>query len=78
MSITSPVPDEQGIAHSAVGMTCFLCGESLHDPAVFWMGVTGELYLHPACVLDLFVCLCRDLHEIRKPDYYKRRHGGAP
>lgn len=69
MSITSPVPDEQGIAHTAVGQRCFLCGKNLRDPAVYWMGATGEIYLHADCVPDLAVRMFRDVHAIRKPDY---------
>jgi hypothetical protein len=73
VSITSPVPDEQGIAHTAVGRECFLCGDTLHDPAVFWMGTTSEIYLHADCVLDLAIRTFRDVHEIRNPTYYTRR-----
>jgi hypothetical protein len=72
VSLTSPVPDEQGVAHTAIGKTCFYCGQALSDPAVFWMGHDAELYLHPACVTDLFVRLARDVHEIACPDYYRR------
>ena len=74
MSITSPVHDPaSGVAHTAVGQDCFLCGDRLSDPAVHWMGATGHIYLHPDCVLDLAVRMSRDVHEIRKPDYYRRR-----
>jgi hypothetical protein len=70
MSLTSPIPDAGGTAYSAVGLSCFYCGEPLFDPAVYWMGHTGEIYLHPPCVLTLFVRLARDLHEIDCPIYY--------
>jgi hypothetical protein len=69
VSITSPI-------HTAIGLRCFLCGGELHDPAVFWMGVTAEIYLHTDCVLDLAVRGFRDVHEIRNPDYYSRRRLG--
>jgi hypothetical protein len=73
VSITSPIPDEQGSVHTAVGQECFLCGGGLHDPAVFWMGATAEVYFHPDCVVDLAVRMFRDVHEIRTPGYYTRR-----
>ena len=73
MSITSSAPDSQGIAHTALGQQCFMCGRKLRDPDVHWMGVTVNLFLHPACVLSLFVRLARDLHEIQKPSYYRDR-----
>lgn len=38
MSITSPVPDEEGVAFTAVGESCFYCGEPTPDPAIHWMG----------------------------------------
>jgi hypothetical protein len=72
VSITSPVPDAQGVAFTAVGRACFLCGQDLSDPAVYWMGATGDLYLHPDCVTKLFVVLARDLHEIQNPRFYGR------
>jgi hypothetical protein len=73
VSITSPIPDQEGIVHTALGQTCFLCGSELHDPSVFWMGTTAEIYLHAECVPDLAVRMSRDVHEIRNPAYYTRR-----
>jgi hypothetical protein len=73
VSITSPIPDAHGVAHTATGQCCFLCGRELHDPAVFWMGATAEVYLHADCVPDLAVRMFRDVHEIRNPEYYGRR-----
>lgn len=76
MSITSPVPDEQGLAFTAVGQRCFYCDAPLADPAIHWMGSGGHhLYLHSQCALQLFVRLARDVHELEKPDYYRRRGG---
>ena len=72
MSLTSPVPDEQGIAHTATGQACFYCGEPLQDPAVHWSGFPGSIYLHPECVPELVIRLFRDLHELRCPGYYQR------
>ena len=77
-SLTSPVPDSQGVAFSATGLPCFFCGKPLTDPSVHWAGHHGDhLYLHADCVLRLFVRLARDVHEIQKPSYYQRRRGGA-
>lgn len=73
MSITSPVPDAQGVAHTAVGKNCSFCGGFLQDPAVFWMGYDVEIILHPICVFGLFIRLGRDVHEIEKPSYYTDR-----
>ena len=76
MSLTSPVPDpESGLAFSAVGQICFYCHQPLQDPAIFWMGADGELYLHPDCLFPWFVRLCRDRHELDAPDYYRRLRG---
>ena len=55
VSITSSEPNAHGIVHTATGQSCFLCGAELHDPAVFWNGETADIYLHPACVVDLAV-----------------------
>ena len=77
MSLTSPVPDTQGIAHTATGQPCFLCGEALHDPAVFWAGMTAEIYLHPACVVELAVALFRDLSELKTQRKHDRRASDA-
>jgi hypothetical protein len=75
VSLTSPVPDGQGVAHTSLGKDCFYCGRRLSDPSVFWMGHTGEVYLHPPCVFPLFVRLCRDMHELDAPEYYRRARG---
>jgi hypothetical protein len=73
VSLTSPIPDENGIAFTAVGRECLYCSGALSDPAVYWMGHGGEVYLHPACVTALAVRLFRDVHEVEKPTYYIRR-----
>lgn len=51
-TITSPVPDEHGHVFSAFGQVCFVCGESVSDPALMWSGFgpVGFIYLHfPGC-----------------------------
>jgi hypothetical protein len=73
VSITSPVPDKQGVAHSAVGLTCFYCGESTTDPALHWAGATGDVYVHPACWPRWNARMWRDYHELENPGYYARR-----
>ena len=72
MSLTSPIPDENGIAHSAVGLGCFYCYRPLEDPAIYWAGSSGEIYLHPPCVLALGIRLARDCHEVDAPELYRR------
>jgi hypothetical protein len=54
------------------------CGAPLADPAVFWSGFSGEIYLPPDCVLKLFVRLARDLHELECPDLYRQIRAPAP
>jgi hypothetical protein len=76
MSVTTSV-DDHGFALTAVGQTCFYCYKPVADPAVCWMGATGEIYLHPPCVLALFVRLARDVHETECPDHYARLRRGA-
>lgn len=44
---------------------CFYCGKAVGFPALFWMGATGNVYLHPDCLQLLIVRLMRDLHEIQ-------------
>lgn len=78
MSLTSPVPTAGGFAHVASGAECFYCGQPLHEPAVFWMGATGDVYLHPPCVVELTIRWYRDLHELRSPEYYDTEHHACP
>jgi hypothetical protein len=74
VSITSPVPDEQGIVHTAIGQVCFYCHQPLQgDPAQHWAGATGSIYIHAECFAPWFIAMARDNHEIRKPGYYARR-----
>jgi hypothetical protein len=76
VSLTSPIPNARGVVFSATGLPCFFCGEALADPALHWMGVTADVYLHPACWPRLATRLFRDLHELENPDYYQRRREG--
>jgi hypothetical protein len=78
MSLTSPVPDENGIAHSAAGLPCSCCGEKLSDPALYWMFADdNEMYLHPDCWPQLSAAVWRDYHEVKNPAYYERRRLAA-
>jgi hypothetical protein len=73
MSITSPIPNDQGIAHTAIGVLCFVCGDAVaSDPAIHWLGTT-DIYIHPQCFPGWMAALTRDYHEILNPDYYVRR-----
>jgi len=51
-----------------VGRRCFYCGRPVQPPGVYWHGFGDEdvpwIVLHPGCVIDLFVRLARDVHEI--------------
>lgn len=73
MSLTSPIPDAQGLAFTAAGQPCFFCGEPCHDPVIHWAGACGSIYLHPDCALRWTVRLLRDVHECENPAYYARR-----
>lgn len=73
MTLTSQIPDGQGLAFTAIGQPCFYCWEACTDPAVYWVGSTGDVYLHPACLMEWMICLFRDVHEIKNPDHYERR-----
>lgn len=64
MSLTSPIPSAVGIAHSAVGLLCFFCGRPCRDPAVYWAGETGEIYLHSGCVAAFVGRLLQDLERL--------------
>jgi hypothetical protein len=76
VSVTSPIPDENGIAHTALGQPCFYCYNPCTDPVVHWSGSTGAIYLHPACVSALFIRLGRDVHEAECPAYYRQVREG--
>jgi hypothetical protein len=58
-----------------IGRPCFYCGQPVSAPAVYWRGCADHddpwLLLHAGCVLELFVRLARDVHEIEKRT---RRH----
>ena len=49
---------------------CFYCGKSMSYPGIFWVGNSignegsSSLILHPACAVDLFLRLGRDVWEI--------------
>lgn len=77
MSLTTSDPTRGTVVHTAVGQQCFYCGQDTADPAVYWAGMTGEIYLHPPCVEALTVRLLRDVHEHENPAYYMRRHQDA-
>ena len=77
MSVTCPLPDSEGIVHTAGGEKCFFCGHATTDPAVHWAGETGEIFLHPDCTDRLLVRLARDRHEIDNDSYYTRRAARA-
>jgi hypothetical protein len=61
------------IAHGAepiyrelIGSECFYCYRPVYPPGVMWSGAAGELVLHPACVLDLFLRLGRDVWDVER------------
>ena len=43
---------------------CFYCHEPLGPQGVMWSGTSGEIILHPGCVIELTIRLLRDVHEI--------------
>lgn len=55
-------PGDQVIV-TAQGETCFYCHNTTADPAITWAGATAEIFLHPACVVELALRLLRDVHE---------------
>jgi len=42
---------------------CFYCYKKFGEIAIFWMGNSSDLWLHPNCVLKLAVRMFRDVHE---------------
>jgi hypothetical protein len=74
MSLTSS--DSTPYPTSAKGKRCFYCYDALDDPAVYWMGATSEIYLHPTCVAQLFIRLARDVHESECSAYYAKLREG--
>jgi hypothetical protein len=51
-----------------LGTECFFCYRPLTRPFVLWSGASGYLSLHPACVLNLFLRLARDVWELQCKD----------
>jgi len=47
---------------TAEGESCFYCGNPTGDPAVVWSGFGGEIFLHPACCVELAIRVLRDVH----------------
>jgi hypothetical protein len=61
-------PDPSRIARSGVIITaedqhCFHCGATVVDPGIMWSGFSDDVFLHPACALELTIRLMRDVHE---------------
>ena len=76
MSVTSPVPDEHGVAFTAVVQDCFYRHNPLSDPAMHWAGSTGSIYVHSNCFGPWVIRWARDQHEIENPSYWERVRGG--
>jgi hypothetical protein len=51
--------------YSEMDDDCFLCGNKLTTPFVFWRGMTKTLCLHPQCAGHLGGALTRDWMETR-------------
>ena len=70
MSVTGPTSQdaESGLIHTAAGHICFYCGRVLRDPAIYWIGATDEIFLHPGCCMDLTVRLFRDVYQWQRQE----------
>lgn len=57
-----------GLDPAGVEATCFLCGERVVHPAVYWNGLNGDgmMYLHRECAGDLARGLLRDVAELEQ------------
>lgn len=44
---------------------CFMCGEALKPPVIFWWGATGYISLHPSCALSFMVRIGRDVWQYK-------------
>jgi hypothetical protein len=73
MSLTSPVPDADGVVVTAVGRACIYCERPMQDPAAAWSGPDCIIVVHADCVGLWFLRMGRDAHEIQNPAYYGRR-----
>lgn len=63
----SIVRDPAELERDGIKDACYLCGQKITYPSVLWMGHECQfIVLHPACVLDLFVRLARDLHQLKQ------------
>ena len=59
------------------GIDCFFCHHPMTSPGIYWTGATGEIWLHPACVLELTIRLFHDVHEIEcQSNFYLTAHRG--
>ena len=63
--------DNRDIYHDLNDVLCFFCFEVLtlwgdtRTPIIHWAGATGDIYLHPDCVLQLAIRMFRDVHEVQ-------------
>lgn len=64
MSLTSPVPDAEGIVFTSIGETCFLCDRPTTDPSFHWMGATGHVFFHPSCAATFAEKIVEDLRRL--------------
>lgn len=64
MSIVHELEPDTSVDSDAGEDVCFYCYRQLNAPVVMWMGSTSNIYLHPACVVELGIRLFRDVHQI--------------
>ncbi len=57
--------EQLGDLHRFGDETCFYCHNPIGAQAVWWVGATGDIYLHTGCAIDLMIGISRDLFEIR-------------
>jgi hypothetical protein len=43
---------------------CYYCGKEVKPPMVWWRG-NPDIFLHPECVIQLFIRMMKDVHEIQ-------------
>lgn len=59
------------------GTPCFYCHQGLQGTVILWWGSGADIYLHPACAVELSIRLLRDVHEVEQETHENVTGGPA-
>jgi len=62
--MVNPLADGEATCHAPLPQLCFYCRDSIVElPYISWIGTT-DVFLHPACAIELSLRLLRDVHQV--------------